>query len=85
LLANYLVVIDNFNTPDTVCLPHETYPPLVIDADAVLPLAVVLQCLQPVSGRHSQAVQLRGSVQLKQLATRNSFDIPESGHIMAVE
>jgi hypothetical protein len=55
-------------------LPYETNSPLTVDADAVLPFAVAFQCLQTISGRHFQAAQFCGGMQLKQLATRDPFD-----------
>jgi len=69
----------------TIFLPHEAHPPLIIDADTVLPLALIFQRLQAVSWRHSQAVQLGGGMKLEQLSTRNPFNVPESGHVPALE
>jgi len=66
-------------------LPHEAHPPLRINADTVLPFTIPFQCFQTVSRRDSQAIQLDSSVKLKQLAARNSFNILETWHILAME
>jgi hypothetical protein len=44
--------------------PLKTYPPLVVDADAVLALAVGFQCLQLVTRWDAQAGEFRGGVDL---------------------
>jgi hypothetical protein len=56
------VVVHNFDLVGTIVMPHETDSPLVIDSDAVLPLAVALQGFELVSRWDPQARQLSGSV-----------------------
>jgi hypothetical protein len=58
------VVIHKFDSVRTVGLPDKANPPLVVDTDAVLALAIPLQCLQPVPGRNAQRLQSGGGVQL---------------------
>ena len=79
------MVIDDFRTMSAILKPHETYPPLIVNTDAVLSLSVVLQRLKTIPRRHSQAVQLCCGVQLKKLSTRNPLDVFEPGGILAVE
>ena len=45
------VEVDEFGILGTSISPHETDPPLVVDADAALSLAVALQLLQQIPGR----------------------------------
>ena len=80
-----LMVIDDFRAMSAILKPRETYPPLVVNADAVLSLSVVLQRLKTISWRHSQAVQLCCGMQLKKLSTRNSLGVFEPVGILAVE
>jgi hypothetical protein len=75
-----LVVVHNFNLVRTVLTPDKAHAPLVVDADAVLPLAVALQGFELVAGRNPQAGQLGGRMQLQQLASRYPFDVLEPGN-----
>jgi hypothetical protein len=43
------VVIHNFNLMRAVFTPNKAQPPLVVDADAVLTLAVILQGFELVA------------------------------------
>jgi len=45
------VVVDDFDVLGVAALPAEADAVLVVDADAVLPLAVARQFLQSVAGR----------------------------------
>ena len=51
------VVIDDLDVMRIAVVPAETDAPLVVDADAVLAIAVSFQCLQAVAGRYAQVVQ----------------------------
>jgi len=51
------VVVDDFRVGYFAVLPHKTHPPLLIDADAMLTLAVALECLEMVARRHSQIAE----------------------------
>jgi hypothetical protein len=68
-----------------VGLPDKADSPLVVDANAVLALAVGLQCLQLIARRHTQAAEFRGGVDLKQLAPRDALDVAEAGYRAAVK
>lgn len=50
--------------------PHETYPPLVIDPDAVLTDSGSPESLQPVARRHSKLVEFLDGIQQPQLDER---------------
>jgi hypothetical protein len=41
---------------------------LIVDPDAVLPMAVAFQCLKPVAGWHAQVIQSPRDLELTQLA-----------------
>jgi hypothetical protein len=59
-------------------LPPKTNPPLVVDADAVLPTAISPQCLQAVSRRGPQVVQLSGGSQHAKFTSRHPLDSGET-------
>ena len=63
----------------SVGLPDKADSPLVVDANAVLPLAVGFQCLQLIAWWDAQAGELGSCVDLKQLASRDALDIAEAG------
>lgn len=56
-------------------IPLEADAPLVIDANAVLPFAVALQCFQAIAGRHAKKVDAVRGVQQSELAQRDCGDI----------
>src|SRR6476660_2656467 len=62
LMASSLVVVDDPNVPSGARSPFEAYPPLIIDADAVLPVTVAEQRFEAVAGRDSQVVGSLGRV-----------------------
>lgn len=65
--------------------PPETQPPLVIDAYAVLALAVLLQGLQIVLRRYLQVTQNSSPVKHGQLAHGYRFDVDPSLHTPSFE
>jgi hypothetical protein len=58
---------------------------LLIDADAVLPLPVILQGFESVAGWYLQVVKNRGPVQLRQLAKGGPLNVHPSPHAIAFE
>ena len=52
MLADLLVIIDNFNFAGVsgFGVPYEAGSPLLVHSDTVLALPVFLQCLQPIPG-----------------------------------
>jgi len=68
------MAINNFNIVDIAAFPFETDSPLIIYANAVLPLPVALQSFQLIAGRLSEILKSPGAVQIKQLPTRLPFE-----------
>ena len=58
--------------------PDEAHPPLIVDANAVLPFAIALQGFQSVRGRNSQVIEPRGRVEYGQLALGDDLDVDEA-------
>jgi hypothetical protein len=44
-------------------MPSKTYPPLIVNADAVLSLAVAGKLLKPIARRHLQVIQMLSTIQ----------------------
>ncbi len=61
------MIVNNLNVPCFAIAPHKTDPPLIVNANAVLTLAVAVQRLQTIAGRHTQIVELLCRVDHKQL------------------
>ena len=51
-----LVIINDLDIVSIVLAPYKTDSPLIIDADAVLALAVAAQFFQMVAGRNPQVL-----------------------------
>ncbi len=68
------MIINNLHVVDVTFYPTETNTPLVVDADAVLPLTIALQRLQVIAWRNPQIVEHSGAMEVEQLAPRRTFD-----------
>ncbi len=62
------MIINDFHFVGIAFLPHETNPPLIINADTVLTRAVASQFLQAISRRHFQIMQSHRAIQHAELA-----------------
>ena len=56
------MVIDDLYIEGVATLEPEAHAPLVVDADAVLALAVALERFEPIVGWNAQIVQAGGAV-----------------------
>jgi hypothetical protein len=65
------MVIDDLYVVGAISAPNKTDPPLIIDADAVLPSAATPQSLQPVSRRDTQIGKGVGIIDHIQLSGRD--------------
>jgi hypothetical protein len=61
------MIVDDLNVPGFAIPLHKTDPPLIVNANAALTLAVAVQRLQTIAGRHTQIVKLLCRVDRKQL------------------
>lgn len=69
------VVIHDLNVNGVTFSPTKAHTELVVDAYAVLALAVTLQSFQPIAWWNPQVIETAGHAKLFQLATRNRFDV----------
>lgn len=74
------MIINNFDFISVAALPTKANPPLVIDANAVLPVPVTLQRLEPIPRRAGQILKDDGAVQLPQLSLSNPLDGAKTGY-----
>jgi hypothetical protein len=72
------VIIGDFYFVCVAFPPHKTDPPLIVDADAVLSLAIPSQRFEVVASGRCQVRQSRCHVQLKKLSQGNALDGLES-------
>ena len=69
------MIVDDLNVPGFAVAPHKTDPPLIVNSNAALTLAVAVQSLQTIAGRYSQIVELLRRVDRKQLRTSASLNL----------
>lgn len=48
------MIIHDLNVVNSIILPDEAYPELIVDSYAALPMTIAFEVLQPVSGRNSE-------------------------------
>jgi hypothetical protein len=61
------VVIDYLNVKSVTLTPPKTYPPLPVDPNAVLALAIAFQRLELIRARNRKVFQVSSRVELLQL------------------
>jgi hypothetical protein len=59
------MVIDDLHPVRAVFRPDQAEAPLVVDPNAMLPLAIALEGLKPVAGRDPQFVEVNGGVHMR--------------------
>src|SRR3546814_8265332 len=72
------VVVDDLDIGGLRALPAKTHAELVVEANAVLTLAVAAQCFKAVARRDKQVVEASRPVELFELASRHGFAAPET-------
>jgi hypothetical protein len=69
------VVINYLDVKRIAITPNEAYPVLIIDANAVLSLALPFQSFKMVPGKDGEITQQVSSMQLPQLTLRDPGDV----------
>jgi hypothetical protein len=62
------VVVDDLDEFGACVSPSEADPPLLVDANAVVPSTIAFQILEPIPRRHPQITQGVGCIENDQLA-----------------
>ena len=70
-----LVIIDDLDVKGVTLTPPETDPPLLVDPDAVLALAIAFQSLELIRARNRKILQVSSGVQLLQLHQRPVLNV----------
>ena len=79
------MVIDDFDIKCVSYRPAKIDPPLIIDTDAVLVLAIALQCFQPVPGRYEKILEGARLAQIEKLAARRPLDRPKARDLLVIK
>ena len=69
------MVIHDLDVPGRTVAPLETDPPLIVDADAVLPPPITVQSFEPIARRNPQIVELFRRVYGKQFCSRPTLNL----------
>ena len=78
------MVIHDLNITGTVIRPTEAHAPLVVDPDAVLPLAITLQRLKAMAWRGTQVGELCRGVQHIEFSFGDRLERSPPGRACAV-
>ena len=70
-----LVIVHNLDLESAAVSPDEAYAPLIVDPDAVLPLAIASQGFQPIRGRGPKVVERACRIQHLKLTPCDLGDI----------
>jgi len=79
------MIIDDFNAVRVSGRPCEANPPLVVDANTVLPRSIALQCLQPVAPNGRKILKRDRCVQASEPRSRRELKCSKSFDAVAVE
>jgi len=71
------VIVHDLSVVRVPVPPSKAETPLVIDPNAVLPLAIAAQGFQSIPRRRRQVAELCGAVQLPKLASSDLLDCPK--------
>lgn len=69
-----LVIINNLDVECVAVFETETKPPLIVDSNTVLTIAITFQNFESIARRHPQKIQRRGRIRLCQFALRSSLN-----------
>jgi hypothetical protein len=58
LIASSCVAIHDLDAPCRAFSPLKAYPPLIVDADAVLPATIPVQSFETIARRRTQVIEL---------------------------
>jgi hypothetical protein len=79
------VVVHDFHFVSITGAPRKAEAPLIVDANAVLALAIAAQFLQPIAWNGGELIKSRRCVQGLQLAEGRTLDRPEPPYGLAIE
>jgi hypothetical protein len=71
------VIVNDLDVEGVCTFPAKADPPLIVDADTVLPFALALQRFESVARRYPKIIESKRSMQVQQLPARRTLDRPE--------
>src|SRR6266404_4080213 len=69
------MVVHDLHVQRFAVFPQKADAPLLVDADAVLALAIALERFELISRRHAQIAEIRGRIKILQLLSRTLLDL----------
>jgi hypothetical protein len=69
------VVVNDLDVPRFTVSPNEANPPLIVNPNAVLTLAIPVQRFQAIARRHAEIVELLCRVDRQELCARPPLDL----------
>jgi len=69
------VIVDDLDIISSFVHPHETYSPLIVDANRPLTCSIALQLLQPVAWETREIAESRRSIERSQFAPSDLDEI----------
>jgi hypothetical protein len=79
------MVVGYFNVTGVSVFPEKTYPPLIVNPDAVLPLTIALQGLKPIARRNPEVLKALGLMKVQELPPCNPLERTKSRHVQVIE
>ena len=76
------MIVDDVNLFSAALAPYEANPPLIVDSDRVLSLAVALKRFEPIAWRLTQIVQCADAIEQQQLTTSLPFNGAKTRHVL---
>lgn len=69
------MVVGHFDVKGVSLRPYKAHAPLIVDADAVLILAVPFQSFETIAGRNAEIMQGLGGIENQQLAQSGTLNV----------
>ena len=79
------MVINNLDVVTVAIAPYKANPPLIVNANGVLALAIAAQSLKAISRRCRQHRKFGGGMELQQLPQRHALESPEAPGMLIVK
>jgi hypothetical protein len=79
------MVIGYFNIAGVSVFPAKTYPPLIVDPDAVLSPAIALQDLKPIARRNPEILKALGLMKIQEFPPCNSLERTNPRHVQVIK
>jgi len=79
------MIVANFHVISVPVAPYKTYPPLIVNANAMLSFPIAFESFQPVARKDRQIFQNLGSIQVLQFSPGHVSDIRWRSGLYAIK